>query len=150
MRGEIIDFSFQTGTGIISSIKGDRFLFIGSEWKGTGFPERGLLIDFEPRGNYAYQIYPLKFTNKSKDKLVAGLLALFLGCFGIHKFYLGFPVPGLIFLLINTTGIPLNCVTFGMPIVTTAMISFIEGIIYLSKTDSDFYQSYVIDKKEWF
>lgn len=29
-------------------------------------------------------------TDKGKDKMVAGLLALFLGALGIHKFYLGY------------------------------------------------------------
>ena len=30
------------------------------------------------------------------------------------------------------------------------IIGFIEGVIYLSKTDEDFYQTYAIEKKPWF
>lgn len=30
------------------------------------------------------------------------------------------------------------------------VIGLVEGIIYLTKTDEDFYQTYAIEKKEWF
>ena len=30
------------------------------------------------------------------------------------------------------------------------LIGLIEGIIYLTKTDEDFYQTYVVEKKAWF
>ena len=32
----------------------------------------------------------------------------------------------------------------------TGVISLIEGIIYLTKSDEDFYRLYVLGKKEWF
>lgn len=60
-----------------------------------------------------------------KNKIVAGLLAIFLGGFGIHKFYLGKVGQGLIYLLFCWTGIP-------------AIIAFIEGIIYLCSNDHNF------------
>lgn len=31
-----------------------------------------------------------------------------------------------------------------------AIIGIIEGIIYLTKTDEDFYNTYVIGRKNWF
>ncbi len=150
MKGEILNYSIQHGSGLITSEHGIRYHFTGSEWKGNGYPVPGLIVDFEPSGSYALAIYHKPVVNKSKDKIIAGLLALFLGCFGIHKFYLGFTVPGLIFLLINTVGFPLSCFTLGMPIFATAIISLIEGIIYLTKSDQEFYQLYEIEKKEWF
>ncbi|HSJ36872.1 MAG TPA: TM2 domain-containing protein [Planococcus sp. (in: firmicutes)] len=60
-----------------------------------------------------------------KNKLAAGLLAIFLGDFGAHKFYLGKPGVGLIYLLFFWTGIP-------------AVIGIIEGIIYLLSSEEDF------------
>lgn len=55
-----------------------------------------------------------------KNKTVAALLAIFLGGFGIHKFYLQKTGTGLLYLLFFWTFIP-------------AIIGFIEGIILLLK-----------------
>ena len=41
----------------------------------------------------------------AKSKLVAGLLALFLGGLGIHNFYLGFTGKGIAQILLSCTGI---------------------------------------------
>jgi TM2 domain-containing membrane protein YozV len=70
------------------------------------------------------------------NRIVAALLALFLGGFGVHKFYLGQTVPGIITIV--------ACCGMGN------VIGFIEGIIYLTKTDDEFHQIYVVDKKAWF
>jgi TM2 domain-containing membrane protein YozV len=76
-------------------------------------------------------------------KLPAGLLGIFLGAFGVHKFILGMTGPGLIMLLVSL----LTC-GIGYPIMH--IIGIVEGIIYLSKSDAEFYQTYVIGRKEWF
>lgn len=60
-----------------------------------------------------------------KSKVAAGLLAIFLGGLGIHKFYLGKVGMGILYLLFCWTYIP-------------AMIAFIEGIIYLCSNDENF------------
>ncbi|MDN3450614.1 TM2 domain-containing protein [Planococcus sp. APC 3906] len=60
-----------------------------------------------------------------KNKTVAGLLGIFLGDFGIHKFYLGKPGMGLLYLLFSWTAIP-------------AVIGFIEGVMYLLSSEKDF------------
>ena len=54
-----------------------------------------------------------------KSRIAAGLLALFVGGFGVHKFYCGQVGLGVIYLLFFWTFIP-------------AIIAFIEGIIYLT------------------
>ncbi len=79
----------------------------------------------------------------SKEKLVAGLLAIFLGTLGIHKFYLGMTKPGLIMLLVSL-------LTFGVGATVMAVIALIEGILYLTKSDEEFNQLYVQGNKEWF
>ncbi|HOI46810.1 MAG TPA: TM2 domain-containing protein [Bacilli bacterium] len=40
----------------------------------------------------------------SKSKMVAGLLAIFVGPLGIHNFYLGYTTNGIIQLLLSTVG----------------------------------------------
>jgi TM2 domain-containing membrane protein YozV len=64
-----------------------------------------------------------------KDKLVAALLAFFLGGFGIHKFYLGQIFKGFIYLIFCWTFIP-------------AIIAFFEFIILLIMSEEDFNKRY--------
>ena len=58
----------------------------------------------------------------SRDRIAAAALALFLGSFGIHKFYLGRTFQGVFYLLFFWTGIP-------------ALIAWIEAIVYLTMSD---------------
>lgn len=60
-----------------------------------------------------------------KSKVVAGLLGIFLGGLGIHKFYLGNGGAGIVYLLFCWTYIP-------------ALIGFCEGIGYLCSNDMNF------------
>ncbi|WP_293913273.1 NINE protein [Deinococcus sp.] len=98
---------------------------------------------------------PADIANK---KLVAGILGILLGSLGVHKFYLGNTQPGII-MLAGTLGgyilgtllliILIGFVFFLVPI-AMGIIGLVEGIIYLTKTDQDFYQTYVVGKKAWF
>ncbi len=81
-----------------------------------------------------------------KSKLVAGLLALFLGGLGVHKFYLGYTQEGVIMLLGSTLG----CLLLFLGPVAMGVISLIEGITYLTKTDEQFEATYVQGHKGWF
>lgn len=65
----------------------------------------------------------------SKNRIAAALLALFLGGFGAHKFYLGKVGQGLLYLLFCWTFIP-------------AIIAFVEAIIYLCNSDEEFARKY--------
>lgn len=60
-----------------------------------------------------------------KSKVTAGVLALVLGGFGVHKFYLGKIGMGILYLVFCWTYIP-------------ALVSFVEGIIYLCSSDENF------------
>lgn len=46
MIGKILNYSIQSNSGIITCDNGDRYSFVSSEWKGEGFPEKGLIVDF--------------------------------------------------------------------------------------------------------
>lgn len=60
-----------------------------------------------------------------KSKVAAGLLGIFLGGLGIHKFYMGKIGMGILYLCFCWTYIP-------------AIVGFIEGIIYLCSNDENF------------
>lgn len=62
---------------------------------------------------------------QGKSKIAAGLLAIFLGCFGVHNFYLGYTGKAVAQLLITI----LSCFILS-PI--TAIWSLIEGILILT------------------
>jgi TM2 domain-containing membrane protein YozV len=64
-----------------------------------------------------------------KNKTTAALLAIFLGWAGGHKFYLGRPVVGLIYIFLG----------FG---VISGILGFIEGLIYLTMSDNAFDAKY--------
>ena len=82
-----------------------------------------------------------------KSKVAAGLLGIFLGALGIHKFYLGYQKEGLIMLLATLIG---GLITFGVAAWVLALIGLIEGIIYLTKSDDEFAATYVHAKRAWF
>ena len=82
-----------------------------------------------------------------KNKLVAGLLGILLGGLGIHKFYLGYNKEGIIMLVVTLVG---GTVTCGIGYGLVSIVGIIEGIIYLTKTDEDFEQTYVKNQKPWF
>jgi TM2 domain-containing membrane protein YozV len=81
-----------------------------------------------------------------KSKIVAGLLAFFLGGLGIHKFYLGCTTAGIIMLLVSIIGVFILAV----PTLVIGIIAFIEFIIYITKSDADFDRIYVQNQKCWF
>ncbi len=90
---------------------------------------------------------------KSPDnkKVLAGLLGIFLGGFGVHKFVLGYVTEGFILLGILLISFPLMCVVIGFFTVYIPMIiGVIEGIIYLTKSDQEFYQTYQVGRQPWF
>jgi TM2 domain-containing membrane protein YozV len=64
-----------------------------------------------------------------KDKTVAALLALFLGGFGIHKFYLGRGGQGILFVLFCWTFVPV-------------IIGFFEFFVLLFMSEHNFNLKY--------
>ena len=78
---------------------------------------------------------------KTKDRTIAGILAILLGALGIHQFYLGNVGTAIIRIIMTITII-------GAPV--SGLIALVEGIIYLTKSDEDFHQIYVDGNKSWF
>lgn len=79
----------------------------------------------------------------ASKKVAAGICGILLGSLGIHKFVLGFNNAGLIMLLVTL-------LTCGVGGAVMGIIGLIEGIIYLTKSDNEFYQLYAVEKKAWF
>jgi TM2 domain-containing membrane protein YozV len=80
-------------------------------------------------------------------KLAAGICGILLNCLGIHKFILGMNTAGVIMLVVSVVG---ACLTAGIGTVVMTVIGIVEGVIYLTKSDEEFYQTYMVQKKEWF
>ena len=81
------------------------------------------------------------------NRLAAGLTGILLGGFGIHKFVLGMPKAGVTMLLLTVLGGFLTCGTVSAVV---GVIGLIEGVLYLTRNDPDFYQLYMVQKKQWF
>ena len=89
------------------------------------------------------------FVNK---KILVGVLGIVLGGLGIHKFVLGLNTAGVIMLSVWLIGM-VTGICIVVPIFASmamGVIGLVEGIIYLTKSDEDFYQTYAVEKKEWF
>ncbi|PJI93736.1 TM2 domain-containing protein [Luteimicrobium subarcticum] len=68
-----------------------------------------------------------------KTKLAAGLLGIFLGGLGIHRFYLGYTGIGVTMLLITLLAGWFTC---GIAPLVVAIWGFIEGIVYLASSNA--------------
>lgn len=81
----------------------------------------------------------------SSKKVLAGIMGILFGGLGIHKFVLGYTKAGVTMLLVSVLGAILI-----IPALVMGIIGFVEGIIYLTKSDADFYATYVANEKHWF
>ena len=115
-------------------------------------PVRPYTPDVSPAGDVA------------QKRLIAGLLAIFLGSLGIHKFYLGLNTQGLMILGVNigvwVLALLVGLVTLGLGLIiplplaglvssALGLLGLIEGILYLTKSDTDFQRDYLVGKKPW-
>lgn len=79
------------------------------------------------------------YTSEESKRVLAGVLAILIGSLGIHKFVLGYTKEGIIQLIISFV----SCGILGL-------IPFIEGIIYLTKSDEEFVEIYQNNYRGWF
>ena len=80
-------------------------------------------------------------------RLAVGITAIVLGFLqvgwlGVPKFMLGYQKAGTLTILITV------CSCFTLFLVFN-ILSMIEGIIYLSKSDEEFYETYIANEKQW-
>ncbi|MEC3905946.1 TM2 domain-containing protein [Tamlana sp. 2201CG12-4] len=79
--------------------------------------------------------------------MLAGVLAILLGALGVHKFILGYNKEGVIMLVVSLV---LGAFTCGAGVSLMGLVGLIEGIVYLTKSDEEFYNTYQAGKKPWF
>jgi TM2 domain-containing membrane protein YozV len=86
---------------------------------------------------------PAPVYREEKSKVVAGLLAIFLGGLGIHKFYLGQTGQGVAFLVCSIVSACLWIVLIGiLGTFTIGIICLVQGITYLVMSDGAFQAKY--------
>ncbi len=71
---------------------------------------------------------PHRFQYSSRSRVAAGLMGMFLGTFGIHRFYLGYSGLGALMLLLSILG---GGPTFGVSCGFVGIWGFIEGVMCL-------------------
>ncbi len=104
MIGIIKSYDPETQSGTIVNGK-EQFKFDISVWIAGAPPEEGDHVKFDLSGVKPFNInlYAATLDKDSavKRKLVAMLLALFLGFVGVHRFYLGFYRVGITQIIVN-------------------------------------------------
>ena len=104
----------------------------------------------EETWNQPYQELRPQYTQDNK-RVLAGILAILFGSLGIHKFVLGYNNEGITLLVATAIGYITLCFFIGgLIVVLTGIIGLVEGVIYLTKTDAEFYEMYQKNKKSWF
>ncbi|HEV2837473.1 MAG TPA: NINE protein [Pyrinomonadaceae bacterium] len=98
---------------------------VGSGYQPMQAVNQGAMTDWKAMG--------------ADKKITAGICAILVGWLGVHKFILGYTTEGVIQLV-------LGVLTCGL----TNIISIVEGVIYLTKSDEEFVRTYIQSKKGWF
>jgi len=65
-----------------------------------------------------------------RNKYVAAIIAMLIGFLGLHKFYLGETLKGVLYILFFWTGIPI-------------LLALIDGVVLLSMSDEEFKARYI-------
>ena len=65
----------------------------------------------------------------------------------MHKFSLGYNTSGFIMLGVSVLG---GIVTLSVAVWAIWVIAIVEGVFYLTKSQTEFEQMYVLNKREWF
>jgi TM2 domain-containing membrane protein YozV len=155
MRGHVLGVDTRTGDGMITGEDGKRYSFRPPDWAHRGEPAIGLYVDFEatesralsifpvpnapnapatiPTGAYSPPPAPAYQSGNDRNKLVAALLAFFIGPLGVHRFYLGRIGSGIAMLV-------LSCTVIGLAV--TIPWAIIDMIRYLVMSDREFAERY--------
>lgn len=142
MRGQILGVDRTSGDAQVTGEDGRRYRFRRDDWADTLAPAVGAMVDFDVADGRAISVYRVPGTvpvasghaahgtrRTQRNKIVAALLAFFLGVFGIHRFYLGRKASAIVMLV-------LTCTFFGL--VITGIWAFVDFIRYLVMDDAEF------------
>ncbi len=85
----------------------------------------------QPAGPY---VQPGPMVQSTRSKIVAGLLGIFLGGLGVHRFYLGFHAIGAAQLILFVAGMPLimACGVGAFMMIGAGIWGLVEGIMILA------------------
>ncbi|HEX9955388.1 MAG TPA: TM2 domain-containing protein [Allosphingosinicella sp.] len=149
MRGQVLGVDTRTGHGKIAGDDGQRYTFTPEDWADRGEPAIGMYVDFESEQTRALTIFPVPekapapnqavaaarppAAANDRNRIVAALLAFFLGPLGIHRFYLGRTGSAIVMLV-------LTCTLIG--IIVTGIWAFVDFIRYLLMSDREFAERY--------
>lgn len=89
----------------------------------------------QPSGGYVPQpnyVPPPAYDPTAKSKLAAGLLGIFLGAFGVHRFYLGFNNIAIAQLAVGVMGLILLPFTCGLIFMGASIWGLVDGIMILT------------------
>ena len=103
-------------------------------------------------GNKTVNAQPSEYSDPSWDeikskKTTAGIIGLFFGAFGAHKFAIGYQREGFIYLGVSVVG---GIITCGGALAVTSVLALVESIMYLTKTPEEFKRLYIDIKTPWF
>ena len=150
MKGQILGVDVRTGDGQLTGEDGRRYRFRPDDWAHRGEPAIGQQVDFEPESDQARSIFPVPLPVAGplaaaapapgrrepiadRSRLVAALLAFFLGMLGIHRFYLGRTASALV-MLVLTLSVAGSLVTLPWAI--------LDCLRYLFMSDREFARRY--------
>ena len=116
-----------------------------SQWWKDEETNDGGSFNQAPSAPNSHGVTTLDGMPPGKNRITAGILALVVGGFGAHKFYLGYNNQGIILLMMSTIGMILV-----FPLFASGIIALSEAIIYLTSSDQKFYDTYEANQKLWF
>lgn len=148
MRGQVLGVDSRTGEGLVAGDDGHRYRFTPEDWAQRGEPAIGIKVDFQVEGDRALSVFPMpevagtrhvlappppRAPTNDRNKIVAALLAFFIGTLGIHRFYLGRTGSGIVMLVLSITLVGL---------LVTAPWALIDMVRYLVMSDEEFAARY--------
>lgn len=75
MRGEILGYDPNSGTGVLRAEDGRRYRFALAQWREASAPEKGIRVDFETSGEHAIDVYAVEDLKRRRSPG-----EFFLGC----------------------------------------------------------------------